>query len=163
MPTMQRAVRCVQQMSDMYLTRRIFTNKSTIGKLIINDSEFWCLEDTARKIKINGETCIPSGSYEVEIRKSGRFGRPMPYLKNVPYYEGIMIHPGNSNADTNGCLLVGMCHPSADFIGESKIAFDKLFPLIEASLREGPLKIHIAGGYTKEEFEASLKSPPQYS
>jgi hypothetical protein len=145
-------------MSDIYLNRRIFTNKSTVGKLIIDELELFTLEDTARRIKVHGETCIPSGTYGIEIRESSRFGRRMPYLLKVPFFEGVMIHKGNEDKNTLGCILVGMCHPSVDFIGESKTAFDKLFPKIEEALRKGPLKIHIAGGFSVDEFNKELKT-----
>ena len=149
-------------MSDLFLTRRVFTDKSTVGKLIMDMIEIWCLEDTARNIKIDGETCIPSGVYKLEIRDSARYKRPMPYLINVPYYEGVMIHWGNVPENTRGCLLVGMTHPSTDFIGESKKAFDLLYPQIEVSVKRGPTFVRITGGYSKKEFEdALLKNRPE--
>ena len=55
----------------------------------------------------------------------------MPLLLNVPYFEGIRIHPGNKNEDTHGCLLVGTAK-SKDFISNSKIAYQKLFDKLKA-------------------------------
>lgn len=150
-------------MSDIYLTRRIFTNKSTVGKLIFEDLELWTLEDTARMLKVASETCIPSGVYPIEIRNSKRYQRPMPYLLNVPFFDAIMIHMGNVPKDTRGCILVGNTHPAEDIIGESAIAFDRLFPRIVAAVKVKPIKLHIAGGYSKEEFERALKHPVQYA
>jgi hypothetical protein len=50
----------------------------------------------------------------------------LPILMNVPNFEGVRIHPGNSNHDTEGCILVGTTR-SVDFIGNSRKAFNKLF------------------------------------
>lgn len=144
-------------MSDLYLTRRIFTNKSTLGKLILDNFECWTLEDTVRREKVHGETAIPSGSYEVILNESKRYGRIMPYLKDVPFFEGIRIHWGNFPKDTLGCILVGKTH-QADMVGESKKAFDELYPRIEEALKKGPMKIHIAGGFTAEEFSQKIKT-----
>lgn len=84
----------------------------TIGKLYI-DGEYFCdtLEDRVRNLpkekKIAGETAIPSGKYPVIVNKSPRFGRLLPRLLNVPHFEGILIHRGNTAKDTSGCILVG--------------------------------------------------------
>ena len=58
--------------------------------------------------KIYGDTAIPAGKYEVVITYSNRFKKYLPLLLNVPGYEGIRIHPGNSSTDTHGCLLPGI-------------------------------------------------------
>lgn len=65
------------------------------------------LEHPTRTPKVWGITGIPCGTYEVELRHSTKFGRKMPFLKAVPNFTGIMIHPGNSLHDTQGCILVG--------------------------------------------------------
>ncbi len=149
-------------MGHMFLNRKIFTDNSTIGKLIFGGFECFTLEDTMRRRDINedgklqssekvpGRTAIPAGIYDISIQESGKFDRPMPFLMNVPLFEGIMIHPGNIPENTNGCILIGMTHPNIDFVGESKKAFDLLFPQIEEILKISPLKIHISGGYKGE-------------
>jgi len=103
------------------------TEHSTIGELSI-DGVFECftLEDKEREIKIKGETAISKGNYKVIINRSNRFKRLLPLLLNVPNFEGIRIHSGNTNHDTEGCILVGLTR-SQDFIGQSRKAFDKLF------------------------------------
>ena len=103
------------------------TEHSTIGELSI-DGVFECftLEDKEREIKIKGETAIAKGTYQVIINRSNRFKKLLPLLINVPNFEGIRIHSGNSNHDTEGCILVGRTR-SQDFIGQSRKAFDKLF------------------------------------
>ena len=57
--------------------------------------------------RVYGETAIPSGKYEVCITMSSRFRCPLPLLVNVPGYEGVRIHAGNTARDTHGCLLPG--------------------------------------------------------
>jgi hypothetical protein len=51
----------------------------------------------------------------------------MPHILNVPNFTGVRIHSGNTSADTEGCILVGTTWAGKDFIGNSKIAYKKLF------------------------------------
>lgn len=104
------------------------TDNSTIGELTI-DGKFECytLEDIERDfVKIKGETAIPKGTYKVIINQSNRFKRMLPLLIGVPNFEGVRIHAGNSNHDTEGCILVGQ-NRSVDYITKSRKAFDSLF------------------------------------
>jgi len=103
------------------------TDNSTIGELTI-DGKFECytLEDKEREVKIKSETAIPKGTYKVIINQSNRFKKLLPLLLNVPNFEGVRIHPGNTNHDTEGCILVGRTR-SKDFIGQSRKAFASLF------------------------------------
>ena len=103
------------------------TENSTIGELTI-DGKFECytLEDKERDVKIKGETAISKGTYKVIINQSNRFKKLLPLLLNVPNFEGVRIHPGNSNHDTEGCILVGQSI-SKDYISKSRKAFEKLF------------------------------------
>ena len=109
------------------------TDVSTIGELLI-DGIFECytLEDIERPVKIKAETAIPKGTYKVIINQSNRFKRLMPLLLNVPNFEGVRIHAGNTNHDTEGCILVGRTR-SKDFIGQSKKAYEKLFKKMQAA------------------------------
>ena len=59
----------------------------------------------ARKIK--GQTAIPVGIYEIKDTYSPKYKKNVPLLLNVPGYEGIRIHPGNTAKDTEGCLVFG--------------------------------------------------------
>lgn len=108
------------------VVRDTFTENSTIGKMLI-DGAFFCytLEDTIRDKKIDGETAIPYGTYKVIVNMSNRFKRLMPLLLNVPNFEGVRIHNGNTKEHTHGCILVGATK-SKDFIGDSKVTFNKL-------------------------------------
>ena len=109
------------------------TDISTIGELYI-DGVFECytLEDIEREVKIKSETAIPNGTYKVIINQSNRFKRLLPLLLNVPNFEGVRIHSGNTNHDTEGCILVGQTR-SKNFIGQSRKAFDKLFKKMQAA------------------------------
>lgn len=92
--------------------RRFLKPEYTIGRLDV-DGKFFCdtLEDRVRDLnrekKIAGETAIPAGCYEVVVNWSPRFRRRLPRLLNVPGFEGILIHRGNTPEDTAGCILVG--------------------------------------------------------
>ena len=81
----------------------------TIGKLYI-DGAYFCdtLEDTVRKVKIAGKTAIPAGTYKVKKTMSPRFKKILPEILNVPNFSGVRIHSGNTAADTDGCLLLGL-------------------------------------------------------
>ena len=111
------------------LQREPSTKVSTAGKLFI-DGQFECytLEDIVRPrgVKVYGQTAIPAGSYQVVLTMSPRFKRVLPLLLNVQGFEGIRIHPGNKAEDTDGCILVGDA-PAPDWLGQSKVAFDRLF------------------------------------
>jgi hypothetical protein len=117
----------------MQITRKWFTDKSTIGELAV-EGEFECytLEDVVREEKIKGETAIPAGTYEIAITFSNKFKKYLPLLMNVPNFEGVRIHPGNRPEDTEGCILVGQTKDN-DFVGHSVAAFESLFPKIEAA------------------------------
>jgi hypothetical protein len=113
---------------EIKVTRKIFTNKSTIGELYIN-GKFFCftLEDVDRYLeggreKIYGETAIPRGKYNVVLSYSNRFKKYLPEIQNVPQFEGIRMHTGNKPEDTEGCILVGKVK-TKDFVGNSVKAF----------------------------------------
>ena len=109
------------------------TENSTIGELLIDGVwECFTLEDTERKVKIKGETAIPKGTYKVIINQSNRFKRLLPFLIDVPNFEGVRIHSGNSNHDTEGCILVGQTR-NKNYIGQSRKAFDKLFKKMQTA------------------------------
>ena len=106
-----------------------FKDTYTVGKMYIdNIYECYTLEDVVRKgAKVNGQTAIPTGTYNLIINHSNRFNRDLPLLENVPNFTGVRIHSGNTSANTEGCILVGTTWPGKDFIGNSKVAFNKLF------------------------------------
>ena len=129
------------------LVRDTFTHKSTEGKLYIED-EFECftLEDVVREgPKVAHYTAIPYGTYEIAITFSNRFKRPLPLLMSVPDFTGIRIHPGNSDVDTDGCILVGK-EKQTNFVGRSREAFSLLFTKIQSALAYGKVTIEIVKG-----------------
>ncbi|HEX6184251.1 MAG TPA: DUF5675 family protein [Pyrinomonadaceae bacterium] len=130
---------------DLKLVRKIFTEQSTVGELSV-DGRFECftLEDKVRPVKVHGETAIPEGIYEVIINFSPRFKRQLPRLLNVAGFEGILIHPGNKAADTDGCILVGTTK-SKDFVGNSRVAFKALFDKLVAGGKKGKIHIEVVG------------------
>jgi Steigviridae/Suoliviridae L,D-carboxypeptidase/transpeptidase len=121
---------------------RTANGKGTIGKLSVDGSEkCFTLEDVVRPPeapKVYGETAIPEGDYIVTMRWSEHFKRDMPHVENVPGFEGILIHYGNSDLDTEGCILVGTTHePADDFIGFSRLAFARISGLIDGAIKGG--------------------------
>lgn len=116
---------------EIKVIRKEFTAKSTIGDLLIDGEPFcYTLEDTHRDVKASGETCIPYGRYKVIINMSKRFEVMMPLLIDVPGFEGVRIHFGNTEKDTHGCILVGATKRK-DFIGSSRDAFKGLMKKLE--------------------------------
>lgn len=92
---------------------RLFTDQIvTLSKVYIDGEMFsYGLEDPIRDKKVYAETAIPNGSYDVGLRHSpkfsGKFNHDMLWVKDVPGYEYILIHWGNTVKDTAGCLLLG--------------------------------------------------------
>lgn len=127
----------------MALNRMVFTDESTIGVLNAGNA-FHCftLEDTNRGLsntmspqeiqvkKVFGKTAIPTGRYRVVLNFSSRFKKVMPLIVNVPGFEGIRIHSGNTAADTEGCILVGM-EKQINQILESRNAWAELMKVLE--------------------------------
>ena len=125
------------------LKRIAFQNNYTIGKLLIN-GDYFCdvLEDKVRgissdmtaeqiaKIKVHSQTAIPIGTYKITLTYSNRFKKILPLLNDVPGFEGIRIHSGNTSADTEGCLLVGQNKVKGQVIN-SRDTFNKLMSKIQ--------------------------------
>lgn len=103
----------------------------TIGYLNI-DGVFECftLENPEREIKILDKTAIPCGTYPIEFTYSPKFNQIIPLLDNVPDYDSIRIHWGNTVGDTEGCILVG-AGALRGFIGNSRLAFSVLYDKIK--------------------------------
>jgi hypothetical protein len=120
---------------ELTLNRIFLGSSATIGELLINDKHLCdTLEDRVRPEgeKVYGKTAIPEGTYEVKLTHSPRFKKILPEILNVPNFSGIRIHTGNSSKDTEGCILVGTWDgEKEDWVGNSRIAFDKLMTLLE--------------------------------
>jgi len=101
---------------ELQLYRLRYLPTRTVGQLYV-DREYFCFtqEDTMREIegkqvsewKIKGSTAIPVGRYQVVLQNSPRFGPDCPTLLQVPGYDLIRVHAGNTELDTEGCLLLG--------------------------------------------------------
>lgn len=117
---------------QLLLKRKIYNQKNTIGELFINGI-FFCntLEDKVRVpfVKVPKETAISKGTYKVIFDFSNRFQKIMPHILNVPNFEGIRIHAGNTEIDTEGCILVGI--KSENTIISSKVTYTELVKRIQ--------------------------------
>lgn len=130
---------------ELELKRGPTTPDGTFGRLFA-DGVFCChtLEDEVREVegqpverwKIKSETAIPRGRYKVIISKSARFKKDLPLLLNVPGFEGIRIHAGNTNHDTEGCILVGQGKTDVA-LTESRAAFAEVMEDIRGALDNG--------------------------
>ena len=128
------------------LVREQYRPDSTIGRMFVDDVfECFTLEDGVRTQKIHGKTAIPAGAYRVTVEDSPRFKRKLPRLHDVPNFSGVLIHPGNTAADTEGCILVGQnWQPGQEAIGASRAAFQALFPeIVSAIERREPVSIEV--------------------
>lgn len=124
------------------LHRDTLLDTATLGTIVI-DGELQCqtLEDADRHLeaggkKLYGKTAIPRGTYEITVDYSQRFKRPLPRLLFVPGFEGVRIHPGNTAADTEGCILVGR-RRQGYMILDSRMAFNPLHERIRNELQQG--------------------------
>lgn len=139
--------------------RRIFKgDKYTIGHLYINNIYFCdTLEDKVRNLpkepKVYGETAIPAGTYEIDMNTvspkfknrtwAKKWGGIVPRLKNVPYFEGVLIHPLNKPEETYGCIGVGDNQVVGGLVN-STIQFNRLMQrLIDAKKRGESITIEI--------------------
>ena len=131
---------------------------STSGLLFeINElgKHFLCytLEDERRALKVQGETRVPAGTYKIELRTEGgfheRYSRKYPnihigmlHIVNVPGFEYILIHTGNTDEHTAGCLLVGDSQENNviirdGFVGKSNNAYKRIYPRIAKAIESG--------------------------
>jgi hypothetical protein len=117
------------------LVRDVFTSEFTLGKLYIDDVFFcYTVEDVDRlskgEPKVFGKTAIPKGVYKVIQTLSPHFGKITPRLLNVPGFDGVLIHSGNTAADTEGCLIVGLTR-TENGVALSRQCFSKLMDKIK--------------------------------
>lgn len=134
-------------MAEIILRRDIYTPTDTTGRLYLGREDVakgtkpdcYILEDTVRTgPKVYGKTAIPAGRYRITVTPSLKFGRILPAVCNVPGFEGIRIHPGNTSADTEGCLLPGMERKrenGAQVVMHSRDAFSLVSMWIDQQLK----------------------------
>ena len=140
---------------------RISSQKDSTNGILFDitggERKFLCytLEDEYRPLseKVMGETRIPAGTYEITLRTVGgfhgrykaRYGdkhKGMLWVRNVPGFEYILIHSGNTDEHTAGCLLVGDSQnenlsKKDGFIGASRTAYERIYPPIAEALESG--------------------------
>ena len=130
------------------LQRKELTPTSTIGEMTINGvHECYTLELPV----VDGlpGSAIPPGLYSVTVSESPKFMKStdpwvevmadrIPHLNGIPGRSNILIHWGNRDTDTDGCILVGQTY-GEDFIGASRAAFGSLQPKIIVSC-DNPLE-----------------------
>lgn len=121
----------------------------TIGKMYIDgrpwkDScedpdrglNMWMSKADIEAKKVYGDTAIPTGRYELDLTYSPAFKRELPIIKNVPCYEGVRIHAGNSTEDTKGCVLPGE-NKAVGKVLNSRKAEDEFVALLRAAKQRG--------------------------
>jgi hypothetical protein len=117
----------------------------TFGRLYVNDVfECYTLEDPVRPdgIKIPGRTAIPAGRYRLTLEHSPKFGPDTPTLHDVPGFEYIRIHAGNTELDTEGCILVGqVISPARTMLFQSRAALEPLRAKLKAAGGQGWITI----------------------
>ena len=113
----------------------------------------YTLEDERRALKVRGETRVPAGTYKIDLRTEGgfhsRYDRKYPgvhigmlHVLDVPNFEYILIHTGNTDEHTAGCLIVGDAQENnkilADgFVGKSVNAYKRIYPSIAKAIQQG--------------------------
>lgn len=135
------------------------TGDASLGLFLI-DGEFqgYTLEDEYRATKVMHETRIPSGTYKIALREYGghhekykvkyAFHEGMLQIMDVPGFTDILIHTGNLESHTSGCILVGTLPTSESSIGSSVKAYKKIYPqILEAFKRNEPVLITVTQIY----------------
>ena len=138
----------------LQVIRTQFGKDATNGLLFI-DGLFECytLEDQYQAVKVMHETCIPEGTYDIKFRKVGGFHERyaakyqnahygMLHIQDVPNFTYILIHSGNTDEHTSGCLIVGETQQDLDvskdgFVGSSVVAYKKMYSKVANQLLQG--------------------------
>ena len=136
------------------VVRTQFGTDATNGLLFI-DGIFECytLEDQYQAVKVMHETCIPEGTYDIKFRKTGNFHSKyseryknahygMLHIQDVPNFTYILIHTGNTDEHTSGCLIVGETQQDLEiskdgFVGSSTVAYKKMYSKVASQLLQG--------------------------
>jgi hypothetical protein len=125
----------------------------TLGALyeLAPTQRFLCftLEDQAQAgHKIRGETRIPAGIYDLELRREGGFHQRyssrftaihegMIHVLSVPNFEFILWHVGNDDNDTEGCLLLGDVATVRGRLERSTDAYKRVYPIVRDAIKHG--------------------------
>lgn len=123
----------------LYVDDRLFCN--TLEDRIVDKNKNGVFDGDEKKVY--GESAIPYGTYKIIYNWSPKFGRNLPRLLNVPHFEGILIHPGNTATDSAGCILVGK-NTEVGRLTNSRYISDELNKLIDEAQQKGePITIEI--------------------
>lgn len=131
---------------NLTLSRTTFSPDYTLGALAVDSSPECVTLELPVRDGLPG-SAIPEGTYPVVLAPSPKFERStdpwiqnyagqMPHVIHILNRTLIMIHWGNVEADTDGCILVGQRAETA-FIANSRLAFAALFFKIQAGIRSG--------------------------
>lgn len=132
---------------------------ATLGAFSL-DGEFSCftLEDEHRDVKVPGETRIPAGTYKVELQRAGKLHEKylgkfpgehqgMLTLQSVPGFTGVMIHIGNTEAHTEGCILLGDVAMASGELASSTQAYRRIYTkVVQAMARGEAVTIEVRNG-----------------
>lgn len=131
---------------------------ATLGIASFAGHQYATVEDPVRVLtncgkttcdgKVPGATAIPAGTYEIRDTYSPRFKRMMLELIDVPGFQGIRIHSGNTSDDTEGCLIPGLVQTPTG-VSYSRPAVEQLNRDIRAKLKSGPVWITITDDFGK--------------
>jgi len=164
---------------EIKVIRTQFGKDATNGMVFI-DGLFECysLEDQYQEVKVMHETCIPEGKYDIKFRTTGgfhskyssRYGamhHGMLHIQDVPGFQYILIHTGNTDEHTSGCLIVGDTQQDLDvnfngMVGASTQAYKKLYPKIAKELLIGEKVTIEYSRINLSNKELSNVSPPDY-
>lgn len=116
----------------MYIDGKFFCN--TLEPKVVDVDKSGKFDGNEKKVY--GESAIPYGTYKIVYTESPRFKRKLPRLVDVPHFEGILIHPGNTVEDTQGCILVGK-NTSTGRLSDSRVTSDHLNALIDRTIKNG--------------------------
>tara|TARA_R110001592_G_scaffold26400_2_gene98921 strand:+ start:594 stop:1058 length:465 start_codon:yes stop_codon:yes gene_type:complete len=106
---MGRGEKVKNSINHIWVFRQVFKKLSTRGQMYLNGIFIgYTLEDEVRgdMYKVKDHTAIPSGTYQVVKHDSNKFPKSLK-LEDVPDFTGIVIHGGNNEEDTSGCILLG--------------------------------------------------------
>jgi hypothetical protein len=135
---------------ELTITRNKSGKTCTISPLfgiVPATRQCWILENVVHEIpgvpvaqwkRTDGRNAIPKGRYQVVWNYSQHFKKEMPELVAVPGFEGVRIHGGNTDLDTDGCLITGTSiGADGESVTGSDIARDALYAIIKHCIQSG--------------------------
>ena len=121
-----------------------------LGDLYVDGTFFsHTLEDLPREEKLEDETCIPCGEYELGFREvltpmTKKYRKTRDWfswhleIKDIPNYQYVYIHVGNTADNSSGCVLLGQWkHKEKPFIYNSRVCFKKFYLMVSDHLKQG--------------------------